>query len=97
MSEYYKLTSDHKTVPCDMMEWAASFKDHEHWIVGKDTIDGVLISTVFLGMDHNWGGGYPLLFETMIFGGERDQYQERCSTWDEAVKMHEAAVRLVRS
>jgi hypothetical protein len=30
----------------------------------------------------------------MIFGGEHDQYQERCSTLDEAKIMHEEAVKL---
>lgn len=53
------------------------------------------VSTVFLGIDHNhWGEGLPLLFETMIFGGKHDQEQFRCSTWDEAVDMHEAACEL---
>jgi hypothetical protein len=32
----------------------------------------------------------------MIFGGQHDQYTNRCSTWDEAEKMHEEAVALVR-
>lgn len=32
--------------------------------------------------------GPPILFETMIFGGEHDQYQERCSTWEQARKAH---------
>ena len=39
----------------------------------------------------NFAGGPPILFETMIFGGPEDQYTDRCSTWDEAVKMHEKA------
>jgi hypothetical protein len=32
----------------------------------------------------------------MIFGGDHDDYQERCSTWAEALEMHEQAVKLVR-
>ena len=33
----------------------------------------VFISTVFLGIDHNFNlEGPPLLFETMIFGGIKD-------------------------
>lgn len=31
------------------------------------------VSTVWLGLDHNWGGGEPILFETMSFGGGEDQ------------------------
>lgn len=53
----------------------------------------VTVSTVFLGLDRRFvGGGPPLLFETMVFGGERDGAQWRYSTWDEAVAGHDAAV-----
>jgi hypothetical protein len=54
------------------------------------------VSTVFLGLDHQWGDGPPLVFETMIFGGEHDQYQERYSTWDEAEAGHKQGVRAGR-
>ena len=54
----------------------------------------VRVSTVFLGVDHRVGdAGPPLLFETMIFGGNRDGLQLRCSTWDEAVLQHQKAMR----
>ncbi len=64
-------------------------------IIGKDQFGSVSVSTVFLGMDHSFGGGDPVLFETMIFGGEHDQYQERYCTWDEAEKGHQIACDLV--
>ncbi|KKN76361.1 hypothetical protein LCGC14_0370470 [marine sediment metagenome] len=38
---------------------------------------------------------YILVFETMIFGGEDDGYQDRYSTWDEAVKGHRFACEKV--
>jgi hypothetical protein len=37
-----------------------------------------------------------LLFETMIFGGRLDRFQNRCSSWDQAEAVHEA-VELVRT
>lgn len=46
------------------------------------------VSTVFLGLDHNFFGGPPLLFETMAFGGTLDQHANRCSTYNQAVEMH---------
>lgn len=56
----------------------------------------VNISTVFVGIDHRFDvGGPPLLFETMVFGGEYDQYTERYSTWDEAEEGHKEIVRRV--
>ena len=48
-----------------------------------------------MGLDHAFMGGPPLLFETMIFGGEHDQFQERYSTWEEAMAGHKKAVELV--
>ena len=56
------------------------------------------ISTVFLGIDHNFGAeGPPLLFETMIFGGERDEYQVRTATWADAELAHKETCDLVRA
>lgn len=92
MSDHYIL--DGKTpVPCDLMTWARAFEKTDRHVAMREK-DGVRVSTVFLGLNHQYGEGPPLLFETMIFGGPHDQYQERCSTWDEAEKMHEVACKL---
>jgi hypothetical protein len=53
-----------------------------------------MVSTVFLGIDHNFGNGPPLLFETMVFGGEYDGYCKRYSTWEEAEGGHKTACAL---
>lgn len=81
--------------PCDLMTWAQAFEKADRHI-GNDTIGNVLVSTVFLGLDHSFGSGPPLLFETMIFGGEHDHYQDRCSSYDEAEAMHLKALAMVR-
>ena len=78
----------------DLLKWAKWFETADR-IVRRDEIDGVRISTVFLGLDHAFSGGVPLLFETMIFGGEHDGYQTRAHTWDEAVAQHLKAKRMV--
>lgn len=85
---------DGKTpVPCfDPSTWSVSRRDK---VVGRDQFGAVVISTVFLGMDHSFSGGTPVLFETMIFGGEYDGYQERYCTWDEAERGHQVACELV--
>jgi len=68
------------------------------WRVDASVIGEVEISTVFLGLDHNFlRRGPPILFETMIFGGWLDHSRNRCATWDEAKAMHAEAVRLVRA
>jgi len=64
---------------------------YRYWFFGK-----VFVSTIFLGIDHNFGGGKPLVFETMIFGGKHDLYQERYSTYEEAIEGHKRAVLLAK-
>ena len=56
--------------------------------------EDIRVSTVFLGLDHGFGAEEPVLFETMIFGGEYDEYCERYCTWDEAVEGHAKAVEM---
>ncbi len=43
--------------------------------------EGVRISTVFLGMDHAMIGDVPLLFKTMVFGGQFHGLQRSFATW----------------
>jgi hypothetical protein len=93
MKNYILVGKEPKQVD-DIIEWAKSFEGSNR-TVEKTTIGDVDISTVFLGIDHSFGGGEPLLFETMIFGGDDDGYQERYSTWDEAVKGHKFACEKV--
>jgi hypothetical protein len=93
MSIYYIL-KDKKPVQVERMQWVDSFDEDRHVRLSK--FGKTLVSTVFLGLDHNYeDNGEPILFETMIFGGKHDQYQTRCSTWDEAIIQHEEACKLV--
>lgn len=69
--------------------WAVWFEaNFDKRSIGKTEVDGQEVSTVFLGTDHAWGGGPPLLFETMIFGGKWDNWQWRWHTRDEAEQAH---------
>lgn len=93
-----KFTLDgHKAVPCeDLMDWAKWYEDADRHIA--DTVIGdIRVSTVFLGINHEWDPGKPpLLFETMMFGGEYDEDMWRYSTWEEAEAGHEKAVGLLK-
>jgi hypothetical protein len=63
-------------------------------IVGRTTVGPLVVSTVFLGLDHGWlREGPPIVFETMIFGGT-DEYCERYATRAQAEAGHAEAVRL---
>lgn len=79
----------------DLMEWGRWMQTDER-LLFADEIHGVRISTVFLGLDHAFGGRPPVLFETMIFGGEHAEEMWRYHTWDEAARGHKKAVKLVR-
>ena len=97
----YVLDADRNPVPCkDVAAWSLFFADFDrHRRVAFDEIaPGVTVSTVFLGIDHGWGSGRPVLFETMVFDDyEEGQHQWRCCTWDEAEAQHEEVVAMVRA
>jgi len=88
MSNKYIL--DGKTpVQCDdIMTWGKWFQSADRHI-NRTKQNDVLVSTVFLGLDHSFGDGPPQLFETMVFRGEDEEGCERCSTWEEAEAQHE--------
>jgi hypothetical protein len=47
-----------------------AFQESGGMIVKQEYFGNFYISTVFLGLDHNFGTGKPVLFETMIFTTE---------------------------
>lgn len=57
-------------IPCnDYVEWSTWMATASRCIK-QTNIENLVISTVFLGLDHQYGAGDPLLFETMIFEDE---------------------------
>ena len=89
----YILDGGGKPVPePNIIKWAEWFEVADR-VVEQTVLDGgEAVSTVFLGVDHAFLGGSPLLYETMIFGGDADGYQERYSTRKEAVEGHSRIV-----
>lgn len=79
----------------DVLVWGRWLETADR-TVAKDNVGDVKISTVFLGLDYSWGDGPPLLYETMIFGGEHDQYLERYTTREEALKGHKVVLAWVK-
>ena len=95
MNDKYILDG-HKAIPADLMTWAKWFQTAERH-VADEMVGSVRISTIFLGLDHSFGGSRPLLFETMIFGGSLDQEMRRYSTWKEAEAGHKKMVEQVKA
>jgi hypothetical protein len=88
--EYY----DKQGKPLTRDEYHALLEDigREYKRVALTKIGDIEISTVWLGLDHQYGDGAPLIFETMQFGGDSNFDCERWSTIDEAVAGHQAWV-----
>lgn len=62
--------------------------------VRKTTLAGdVEVSTIHLVLNHRFGGGPPLIFETHVFGGPLNGDGGRWSTETEAIDGHEEWVR----
>lgn len=83
----------------DYVTYSVLFQNPEYQHVKKDVVDGFLISTVWLGLNHNNFNKTPIIFETMIFKGDDnpfEEYQERYATEDEALIGHEKAIEIVK-
>ena len=85
----------HVPVPSDPVGWTIRPANERR--VAWTEIGDATVSTVFLAVDHSFGDGPPLLFETMVFGGALDCEQVRYATWEEAEAGHAAMCERVRS
>lgn len=73
-------------------------------IIAKDLDESdpnktICVSTVFLGLDHNWSmqeNAKPILFETLVFGGVLDGEMDRYFTKEEALLGHQNMCQRVR-
>ncbi|WP_136244745.1 hypothetical protein [Mycobacterium intracellulare] len=82
-------------------EWGPKFCSPEYKVVGwwsnsgsNPKVNGdaeLIVSTVWLGMNHAFDGGLAI-FETMIFGGDWNEYQMRYATEAEALSGHRRTV-----
>lgn len=94
-------------MPISVGRWIALFEDTAARVVAS-TVVGLpgggtaQVSTVWLGLDHNYSGtGPPLIFETMVFfeAGryDSDDWCARSSTREEALAAHQEGVAWAES
>lgn len=98
---YYKLDENKNVVPCSLEEWANFIEGRlptNYFHVGNEIINEKRISTIFLGLCHNYDpfSHVPIVFETMVFDNRRGIYQTRYSTWQEAEEGHKRAIQWVK-
>lgn len=100
---FYKLDENKNAIPCEVLEWGEQLEEMSisgAKIVANEEVNGKIISTVWLGVNHSYNDGFPpLIFETMIFEGDScwDIYCDRYSSWDEALAGHQKAIRWVKN
>jgi hypothetical protein len=96
VSTYY----DREGNPITMEAWCVllgrKHSEEEYGRVAITVIDDSSISTVWLGLNHNWRGNPPLIFETMVFGGPLNGQQWRYSSEAQALAGHDQVVAEVR-
>jgi len=81
----------------DIFQFAAWFENTDRSVAETQIGRKVRVSTVFLGIDHNFTGkGKPVLWETMIFGGPYDEWCKRYTSERDAKSGHKDAVKLAR-
>jgi hypothetical protein len=90
VSLYYGVNGE----PITLEQWGEIMEDVEQKVVKQDRVNGLLVSTVWLGMNHNFGEGEPLIYETMVFpeGSWEEMYMERYTTREQAIAGHEVAL-----
>lgn len=96
MNGHYILDENKQPVQVnDFIQWAKWFQTTNR-TVAKTRVGDINVSTVFLGVDHNFRyDGRPILWETMVFSGPMNEECERYTSFEEAEWGHEQMVKRV--
>lgn len=81
-------------VPCGVLTWSSTLNcDRCRRVDFTRIAPDVEVSTVFLGMNHNFFQGAPdMWFETMVFKKGKGDITRRTATYDEARAVHQSVV-----
>lgn len=95
----YAILNGHEVIPTSFEEWvqwsSKGFKAPKRIAQDFFNDNQVNVSTVFLGIDHGFFGNKSLWFETMVFGGPMNGYQDRYESWEEAMEGHRLTCQAV--
>ena len=95
ITDSYYILIDKKPVVCHDTTLWLKYQSENSRVVDRTSFGEVEVSTVFLGWEHGKDEGVPILFETLVFGGEYDGYMLRYTSWDDAVNGHEEVCKMV--
>lgn len=86
-----------------LLSWGKWMQEHRaDCHLAQDQIGEACVSTIFLGLDsfmvlERHLPHVPVLWETMVFGGPYDQFQNRYSSKDDALRGHSKIVQMLTS
>lgn len=97
--KHWLLDEDHIPYEVTFEQWASGIS-YEVRIVKQETVNvgtnsECWVSTIFIGLGECFTG--RPYFETMIFDGPLDMYQERCQTYEQALEHHATAITLAKA
>ena len=84
MINYY----DKKGELLGLKEWTRLFEDFGYRRINQYERYFISVSTIWLGLDHNFFDGKPLIFETMVWICGEQVDEERYYTEEEAIQGH---------
>lgn len=91
---------DGKPIPDDYYnteKHGRKYKSSTERRVARTVVGDITVSTVWLGLDHDYLTGVPVIFETMTFGEPWENEMERYSTELDAMRGHLRVVERLRS
>ena len=96
--EHYILDGHKPKREPNEKKWGKFYSNRTNLRVDFTLVPHGHVSTIFLGIDHNFSGkGAPVLFETMAFiAGDGDSVCVRTCTWEEAQAAHDEMVNYHR-
>ena len=101
---HYRLDENHNVVPVrvrteeEFTAWATAVFGSNRQVALTKAFPGIVISTIFLGINHRWrDDGPPLVFETMVFDDYGPGDCRRYATWDEALAGHGKIVARIKA
>lgn len=95
-NDYGPMHYDRTGKPISMNRWVELRHDYSYTQLGESYIGRTLVSTIWLGVGNSFGGGNPIIFETMVFGRYGDLGQWRFAAEEEAILWHDLVVRSLR-
>jgi hypothetical protein len=107
---YWILDENDQMIQVDLMTWAMWIETGRNRVIKQETFGDYQVSTVFLGLDHNFSHqGPPVLWETIAFIAtepkmvlgrlltRKPKYIERCAgNKEQAEAMHERMVERIK-